>query len=57
MERKFKVYFLENKASNKKFLFHIFDFFFRVKSRPFRLYHQLPISLYKIFYNSWFQKK
>ena len=27
-ERKFKVDFLENKASNEKFLFYIFDFFF-----------------------------
>ena len=38
-ERKFKVDFLENKASDKKFLFYIFDFFFRVESPPFRLYH------------------
>ena len=46
-ERKFKVDFLENKASNEKFLFYIFDFFFRVESSPFRLYHQLPTTLYK----------
>ena len=45
-ERKFKVDFLENKASNEKFLFYIFDFFFRVESLPFRLYHQLPTTLY-----------
>ena len=45
-ERKFKVNFLENKASNEKFLFYIFDLFFRVESLPFRLYHQLPITLY-----------
>ena len=45
-ERKFKVDFLENKASNEKFLFYIFDFFFRVESPPFRLYHQLPTTLY-----------
>ena len=45
-ERKFKVDFLENKASNEKFLFYIFDFFFRVESSPFRLYHQLPTTLY-----------
>ena len=31
-ERKFKADFLENKASNEKFLFYIFDFFFRVES-------------------------
>ena len=48
-ERKFKVDFLENKASNEKFLFYIFDFFFRVESPPFRLYHQLPTTLYKYF--------
>ena len=47
-ERKFKVDFLENKASNEKFLFYIFDFFFRVESPPFRLYHQLPTTLYMI---------
>ena len=47
-ERKFKVDFLENKASNEKFLFCIFDSFFRVESPPFRLYHQLPTTLYKI---------
>ena len=47
-ERKFKVDFLENKASNEKFLFYIFDFFFRVESPPFRLYHQLPTTLYII---------
>ena len=46
-ERKFKVDFLENKASNEKFLFYIFDFFFRLESSPFRLYHQLPTTLYK----------
>ena len=46
-ERKFKVDFLENKASNEKFLFYIFDFFFRVESPAFRLYHQLlPTTLY-----------
>ena len=45
-ERKFKVNFLENKASNEKFLFYIFDFFFRVGSPSFRLYHQLPTTLY-----------
>ena len=45
-DRKFKVDFLENKASNEKFLFYIFDFFFRVESPPFRLYHQLPTNLY-----------
>ena len=45
-ERKFKVDFLENKASNEKFLFYIFDFFFRVQSSPFRSYHQLPTTLY-----------
>ena len=44
--RKFKVDFLENKASNEKFLFYIFDFFFRLESPPFRLYHQLPTTLY-----------
>ena len=42
----FKVDFLENKASNEKFLFYIFDFFFRVEPSPFRLYHQLPTTLY-----------
>ena len=42
----FQVDFLENKASNEKFLFYIFDFFFRVESPPFRLYHQLPTTLY-----------
>ena len=46
-ERKFKIDFLENKASNEKFLFYIFDFFFRVESPPFRLYRQLPTTLYK----------
>ena len=45
-ERKFKVDFFENKVSNEKFLFHIFGFFFRVESLPFRLYHQLPTTLY-----------
>ena len=45
-ERKFKIDFLENKTSNEKFLLYIFDFFFRVESPPFRLYHQLPITLY-----------
>ena len=45
-ERKFKVDFLENKALNEKFLYYIFDFFFRVESPPFRLYHQLPTTLY-----------
>ena len=45
-ERKFKVDFLENKASNEKFLFYIFDFFFRVESPLFRLYRQLPTTLY-----------
>ena len=44
----FKVDFLENKASNEKFLFYIFDFFFRIKSLPFRSYHQLPTTLYII---------
>ena len=43
-ERKFKVDFLENKASNEKFLFYIFDFFFRVESPSFRLYYQLPTT-------------
>ena len=38
--------FLENKASNEKFLFYIFDFFFRVESPPLRLQHQLPTTLY-----------
>ena len=38
--------FLENKASNEKFLFYIFDYFFRVESPPFRLYHQLSTILY-----------
>ena len=46
--QKFKVDFLENKASNEKFLFYIFDFFFHVESPPFRLYHQLPTTLYTI---------
>ena len=45
-ERKFKVDFLENKAPNEKFLFYIFDFFFHIESPPFRLYHQLPTTLY-----------
>ena len=45
-ERKFKVDFLENEASNEKCLFYIFDFFFRVESPIFRLYYQLPTSLY-----------
>ena len=45
-QRKFKVDFLENKASNEKFLFYVFDFFFRVESPPFRLYRQLSITLY-----------
>ena len=45
-EPKFKVDFLENEASNEKFLFYIFDFFFHVESPPFRLYHQLPTTLY-----------
>ena len=50
--RKFNVDFLENKASNEKFLFYIFDFFFRVESLPFRSYHQLPTTLYiSIFYH------
>ena len=44
--KKFKVDFLENKASNEKFLFYIFDLFFRVESRHFRLYYQLPTILY-----------
>ena len=48
-ERKFKVDFLENKASNEKLLLYIFDFFFRVESPPFRLYHQLPTTLYILF--------
>ena len=47
--RKFKVDFLENKASDEKFLFYIFDLFFHVESPPFRLYHQLPNTLYIIF--------
>ena len=38
--------FLENKVSNEKFLFYIFDLFFRVESLPFRLYSQLPTTLY-----------
>ena len=46
--RKFKVDFLENKASNEKFVFYIFDLFFRVESPPFRLYLQLPTTLYNI---------
>ena len=49
-ERKFKVDFLENKASNEKFVFYIFHFFFRVESSPFRLYHQLPTTLYNYTY-------
>ena len=44
----FKVDFLKNKASNEKFLFYIIDFFFRVESPLFRLYHQLPTTLYKL---------
>ena len=36
----------ENKASNEKFVFYIFDFFFRVESPPLRLYHQLSNTLY-----------
>ena len=47
--RKFKVDFLENKSSNDKFLFYIFDFFFRVESPPFRLYHQFPNTLYILY--------
>ena len=47
--------FLENKASNEKFLFYIFDFFFRVESSPFRLYHQLPTTLYNDKTNEIFQ--
>ena len=51
----YRVDFLENKVSNEKFLFYIFDFFFRVESPPFRLYHQLPTTLYiKYIYISWF---
>ena len=46
--QKFKVDFLENKASKEKFLFYIFDFFFHVESPPLRLYHQLPTTLYTI---------
>ena len=46
----FKVDFLENKASNEKFLFYIFDFFLRVESLPFRFYHQLPTTLYMDIY-------
>ena len=46
--RNFKVDFLENKASDGKFLFYIFDLFFHVESLPFRLYHQLPNTLYII---------
>ena len=53
-ERKFKVDFLENKASNEKCLFYIFDFFFRVESPPFRLYHQLPTTLYNTSYTTWY---
>ena len=45
-QQKFKVDFLKNKDSNEKFLFYIFDFFFRVELPPFRLYHQLPTILY-----------
>ena len=52
--RKFKVDFLENKASNEKFLSYIFDLFFRVESSPFRLYHQLPTTLYRYACNSTF---
>ena len=37
-ERKFKVDFLENKASKEKFVFYIFDFFFRLESTPFQIY-------------------
>ena len=48
MVRKFKVDFLENKASNEKLLFYIFDFLFRVESPPFHLYRQLPTTLYII---------
>ena len=48
--------FLENKASNEKFLFYIFDFFFRVESSPLRLYHQLPTTLYKKFSKSIFSE-
>ena len=44
--RKFRVDFLENKASNENFLFYIFAFFFHVESPPFRLYYQLPTTLY-----------
>ena len=50
-EPKFKVDFLENKASNEKFVFYIFNFFFRVESPPLRLYHRLPITLYIRVYN------
>ena len=53
-QRKFKVDFLENKASNEKFLFYISDFFFRVESPPFRLYHQLPTTLYIVKYTQVF---
>ena len=44
--RKFKVDFLENKDSDEKFLFYIFDLFFHVESPSFRLYRQLPNTLY-----------
>ena len=43
---KIKVDFLENKASNEKLLFYIFDFFFRVELSPFRMYYQLPTTLH-----------
>ena len=41
-----KVDFLENKVWDEKFLFYIFEFFFRIESSPFRLYHQFPTTLY-----------
>ena len=54
IEPKFKVDFFENKASNEKFLLYIFDLFFRVESSPFRLYHQLPTTLYNNLILFWF---
>ena len=51
-EPKFKVDFLENKASNEKVLFYIFDFFFRVESPPFRLYVR-PLYFFTIIFTSF----
>ena len=41
---KIKVDFLENKASNEKLLFYIFDFFFRVEP---------PITNHPVYWNKW----